>query len=55
MLCKNQADSANFFCTICLVFAKKRIIATKENTACTEPLAKAAADVALIQEESYTF
>ncbi|XER08580.1 hypothetical protein SRRS_41950 [Sporomusa rhizae] len=27
----------------------------KENTACAEPLAKAEADVALIQAESYTF
>ncbi len=27
----------------------------KENTAYAEPLAKAEADVALIQEESYTF
>ncbi|XER02963.1 hypothetical protein SMWOGL2_35020 [Sporomusa malonica] len=30
-------------------------LSNKENTACAEALAKAEADVALIQTESYTF
>ncbi len=34
---------------------KLKISLDKENTACAEPLAKAEADVALIQAESYTF